>query len=98
MKESGSMINIMERELNNGIIIKSNIQEISLMAKKQVKENLSSMEMFTKETLSMVNSMEKENTYLLDQVKYTKEISLKTIFKDKVKLYGQMEQLMKEDF
>ena len=54
------------------------------MAKKQVKENLSSMEMFTKETLLMVNSMEKENTLLLDQVKYTKVISWKTIFKDKV--------------
>ena len=68
------------------------------MAKKQVKENLSSMEMFTKETLLMVNSMEKENTLLLDQVKYTKEISWKTIFKDKVELCGQMAQLMKEDF
>jgi len=68
------------------------------MAKKQVKENLSSMEMFTKETLLMVNSMEKENTLLLDQVKYTKVISWKTIFKDKVELCGQMAQLMKEDF
>ena len=68
------------------------------MGKKQAKENLSSMEMFTKETLSMVNSMEKENTLLLDQVKYTKVISWRTIFKDKVKLCGQTAQLTKEDF
>ncbi len=68
------------------------------MAKKQVKESLSLMEMFTKEILLMVNSTEKENTYLLDQVKFMKEISWKTIFKDKVKLCGQTEQLTKEDF
>ena len=35
------------------------------MAKKRVKESLSLMEMFMKEILLMVNSMEKENTYLL---------------------------------
>lgn len=68
------------------------------MAKKQEKGNSNSMEMFMKEILLMVNSMEKENTYLLDQVKYMKEISQKTIFKDKVKLYGLMVQLTKEDF
>ena len=46
----------------------------------------------------MDKSMEKENTYLLDQEKFTKEISWKTIYKDKVKLCGQTAQLTKEDF
>ena len=45
------------------------------MAKKQAKENLSSMEMFTKEILLMVNSTEKESIHLLDQEKFTKGIS-----------------------
>ena len=68
------------------------------MAKRRVKESLSLMEMFMKEILLMVNSMEKENTYLLDQENFTKEISWKTIYKDKVKLCGQTAQLTKEDF
>ena len=68
------------------------------MAKKQAKENLSSMEMFTKEILLMVNSTEKESTHLLDQEKFTKGISQKTIFRDKEKLYGLTAQVTKVDF
>lgn len=55
------------------------------MDKKQEKENSNSTEMFTKETLLMGNSMAKVNIYLLDQVKYMKVISLKTIYKVKAK-------------
>lgn len=55
------------------------------MGKKQAKENLSSMEMFTKEILLMVNSTEKEITHLLDQEKFMKGILWRIIFRDKVK-------------
>lgn len=55
------------------------------MDKKQVKENLSSMEIFTKETLLTDNSTAKENTRLRDQGKYMKEIFLKIIYKVKAK-------------
>jgi hypothetical protein len=74
MKENGLMINIMDKVLSNGTIIKSNIQEISCMDKKQEKENLSSMEMFMMETLLTDNFMEKANIHFLDQEKYMKEI------------------------
>ena len=68
------------------------------MGKKQAKENLSSMEMFTKEILSMVNSTEKEITHLLDQEKFMKGILWRIIFRDKVKQYGLTAQIMKVDF
>lgn len=85
MKVNGLMINIMEKVLNNGTIIKLNILEISWMDKKQEKENLSLMEMFMKETLLTDNSMAKVNIHLLGQEKYMKVILLKTIYKVKEK-------------
>ena len=55
------------------------------MDKKQEKENLSSMEMFMKETLLTDNSMAKVNIHLLNQGKYMKVIFMKTIYKVKLK-------------
>ena len=74
MRENGSMISIMEKELNNGISIRLNILEIFLMDKKQERENLSLMEMFMKVILLMDSSMEKEYIHLQDLVKFMKVI------------------------
>jgi len=85
MKVAGKMINITEKVLNNGTIIKSFTKETSSMDKRLEKVNLSSMEMFMKEISSMENSMEKENTTSLSQEKSIKVNFKKIICMEKEK-------------
>jgi len=79
------MINITERVPNNGTIIKLYTLEISLMVKRQEKVNSSLMETYMKVISSMANSMEKENTTSLSQVRSMKVNSKKIICTDKVR-------------
>jgi len=79
------MINITERVPNNGTIIKLYTLEILLMVKRQEKVNSSLMETYMKVISSMANSMEKENTTSLSQVRSMKDNSKKIICTDKVR-------------
>lgn len=84
MRELGKMINIMEKELNNGTIIKLFTLEISLTAKRQEKVNLSSMETSMRETSLMENSTVKESTTFLSLVKSMKVNSMRTTCTERV--------------
>jgi len=68
----------MEKELNNGITIKSFIRVTLLMDLKLDRVNSSSMEIFTKEISLMDSSMEEENISLMKLVKSMKVISTRT--------------------
>ena len=78
MMVNGSKMHIMEKELNNGITIKSFIRVTLLMDLKLDRVNSSSMEIFTKEILLMDSSMEEENISLMKLVKSMKVISTRT--------------------
>jgi len=95
-REPGRMINITERVPNNGTIIKLYTLEISLMVKRQEKVNSSLMETYMKVISSMANSMEKENTTSLSQVRSMKVNSKKIICTDKVRWPGLMALTIKE--
>lgn len=85
MRAPGRTINITEKVLNNGIIIKSFTKETLSMDKRLEKVNLSSMETFMKETLLMENSTEKENTTSPSQEKSIKVNFKKIICMEKEK-------------
>jgi hypothetical protein len=95
-REPGRMINITERVPNNGTIIKLYTLEISLMVKRQEKVNSSLMETFMKVISSMANSMEKENTTSLSQVRSMKVNSKKIICTVQVRWPGLMALTIKE--
>jgi hypothetical protein len=78
MMVNGSKMHIMEKELNNGITIKSFIRVTLLMDLKLDRVNSSSMEIFTKEISLMDSSMEEENISLMKLVKSMKVISTRT--------------------
>ena len=78
MMVNGSKMHIMEKELNNGITIKSFIRVTLLMDLKLDRVNSSSMETFTKEISLMDSSMEEENISLMKLVKSMKVISTRT--------------------
>jgi hypothetical protein len=96
MRAPGRTINITEKVLNNGIIIKSFTKETLSMDKRLEKVNLSSMETFMKETLLMENSTEKENTTSPSQEKSIKVNFKKIICMEKEKWLGLMELIMRE--
>ena len=78
MMVNGSKMHIMEKELNNGITIKSFIRVTLLMDLKLDRVNSSSMEIFMKEISLMDSSMEEENISLMKLVKSMKVISTRT--------------------
>jgi len=80
MKVNGLMTHITEKELNNGITIKLYTRETLSMDLKPVKGNSNSMEIFMKEISLTGNSMAKENTSSMKQVRFMKEISTRIRF------------------
>jgi hypothetical protein len=90
MKENGMKINSMVKEQNTGIIIKSNMKEISLKGKKQVEVNLNVKEVLTLEILLMVSSTDKAHTILQILVRYIKVVLFKINPMEKEKWHGQI--------
>ncbi len=74
------MTHTTEKELNNGITIKLSTRVTLLMDLKPVKGNLNSTEIFMKEISLTDNSMAKENTSSMKQVRFMKEISTRIRF------------------
>lgn len=78
MRENGLKTNNMEKELNTGIIIKSNMMEILLKVKKQGKVNLNVKEVHILEILLMASFMVKVHIILQILVRYIKAVLYKT--------------------
>lgn len=89
MKVIGIMMLIMEKVKNTGIIAKSNIQGISLKARKQAVESLNSMAIGMKDNSWRVNSMDKANITLLIQRSSIPALLLQTKCTAKAKWFGQ---------
>ena len=85
MRVSGKMTNIMDKVLNNGTTTKSFTLGTSLMAKRLVKVNSSSMVTFMRDNSLTANSTERESTTSLSQERSTKENSLRTTCTEKVR-------------
>ena len=77
---NGLMTHTTEKELNNGITIKLYTRATSSMDLKPVWGNLNSMEIFMKGISLTDNSMAKENTSSMKQVRFMKEISTRIRF------------------
>lgn len=75
MMDSGKTISNMEKELNFGTTIKSNMMETFLKAKRQEREDLSLKEAHTMETLLTDSSMELESITSQTQERYIRENS-----------------------
>ena len=84
MRANGVRISNTVKELNHGILIESNIQEILSMAKKRVQENLNLRVATTKANFLTANFMESENIILQIQENYMKVNSVKIIWTAKV--------------
>jgi hypothetical protein len=75
MRVNGLMINKMDKVQRNGTVVPNAIPETLLKDRRQEKENLSSMVATMRETSLMDNSMVKESTTLLTQVRFMRGIS-----------------------
>ena len=95
MRDSGRMINITVKELNNGITTKSYTLVTLLMAKRLERVNSSSTEMSMREISSMANSTVRENTISLSQERFTKEDSKRITCTVKERWRGPMVPTMK---